>query len=377
MSASIRQRALALVEPIAALAAEHAVPVDRDGAFPQHTVDALRAAGLLALVTPQAHGGWGGSVADAAFVVERLARECGSSAMVTCMHYAGAAVLAAHGSPERNARVAAGQELCTLAFSEAGSRSHFWAPLSTARQEGDQVVLDASKSWVTTAHHATALIWSSRPVAAEGASTVWVVPGGSAGLSAPARFDGLGLRGNDSTPMRAEGLRIPVSDRLGPEGGGFDVMMGVVLPAFQLMNAACSVGLMEGALRGAAGHLAGTGYGHLGGTTLAELPTVRAYLAKARCQADMARALWLDTIAAVEGQRPDTMLRILQSKAVAGDAALEVTATCMRVCGGAAFRRELGVERAFRDAQAASVMAPTSDVLYDFIGKALTGLPLF
>jgi alkylation response protein AidB-like acyl-CoA dehydrogenase len=49
----------------------------------------------------------------------------------------------------------------------------------------------------------------------------------------------------------------------------------------------------------------------------------------------------------------------------------------MRVCGGAAFRSEAGIERLFRDARAASVMAPTSDVLYDFIGKAITGLPLF
>ena len=61
----------------------------------------------------------------------------------------------------------------------------------------------------------------------------------------------------------------------------------------------------------------------------------------------------------------------------AGEAALEVTALGMRVCGGAAYRRELGVERAFRDAQAASVMAPTTDHLYDFIGKAVAGLPLF
>jgi alkylation response protein AidB-like acyl-CoA dehydrogenase len=47
------------------------------------------------------------------------------------------------------------------------------------------------------------------------------------------------------------------------------------------------------------------------------------------------------------------------------------------VCGGAAFRKEVGVERIFRDARAATVMGPTTDVLYDFIGKAACGLPLF
>jgi alkylation response protein AidB-like acyl-CoA dehydrogenase len=49
----------------------------------------------------------------------------------------------------------------------------------------------------------------------------------------------------------------------------------------------------------------------------------------------------------------------------------------MRICGGAAFRKEVGVERHFRDARASTVMAPTADALYDFIGKALTGMPLF
>jgi alkylation response protein AidB-like acyl-CoA dehydrogenase len=49
----------------------------------------------------------------------------------------------------------------------------------------------------------------------------------------------------------------------------------------------------------------------------------------------------------------------------------------MRVCGGAAFRKDLAVERNFRDAHAAGVMGPTTDVLYDFIGKAVCGQPLF
>ncbi|MCB9792044.1 MAG: acyl-CoA/acyl-ACP dehydrogenase [Alphaproteobacteria bacterium] len=362
------------LEPQLGAVTERAHEVDAQAQYPAHVFDALRAAGLMGLVTPAAHGGLGGSFGDAAHVVERIARACGSSAMVTCMHYAGAAVLAAHGSAEVNRAVAAGSHVSTLAFSEAGSRSHFWAPLSTARLEGEDVVLDANKSWVTSANHATAFIWSSQALSGEG-STIWLVPSNAKGLSVPAPYRGLGLCGNDSTPIRAEGARVPAA-RLGPDGGGFDVMMGVVLPIFQLMNAACSVGLMEGALAKATAHVSGTRYAHLD-SALADLPTIRAYLAKARNQADMARALWEDAIAAVDGGRPDAMLRVLQVKAACGDTALEVAATCMRICGGAAYRKDVGVERYFRDAQAASIMAPTSDVLYDFIGKALCGMDLF
>jgi alkylation response protein AidB-like acyl-CoA dehydrogenase len=96
-----------------------------------------------------------------------------------------------------------------------------------------------------------------------------------------------------------------------------------------------------------------------------------------RVRTDMTRTLLNDTIHAAESGRADAMLRVLECKSAAGEAALEVLATAMRVCGGAAFRKDVGVERYFRDAQAASVMAPTTDQLYDFIGKAVCGLPLF
>ena len=84
-----------------------------------------------------------------------------------------------------------------------------------------------------------------------------------------------------------------------------------------------------------------------------------------------------DTIAAIAGARADAMLRVLQVKAHAAESAMQVTDLALSVCGGAAFRKEVGVERLFRDARAASVMAPTSDVLYDFIGKATLGMDLF
>ena len=93
---------------------------------------------------------------------------------------------------------------------------------------------------------------------------------------------------------------------------------------------------------------------------------IRAYLARMRVRADQARALLGDTLAAIEAEREDAMLGVLEVKASAGEAATEVTELAMRVCGGAAFRREVGVERAFRDARAATVMAPTTDMLYDF-----------
>lgn len=356
--------------------AEAAASVDRDGAFPTESIEALRSAGLLGALSSAESGGLGLGLAGAARIVRRVAEECGSTAMVLTMHYCGAAVLEAHGTIETRRAVAAGQHLSTLAFSEVGSRSHFWVPVSTAEASDGHVVLNAAKSWVTSAPRATAYVWSSKPLAAEGLSTIWLVPASSRGLEVRGPFEGLGLRGNDSSPVMATNVEVTRAAMLGADGRGFEMMMSVVLPVFSVLAAACSNGLMAGGLRRTIEHASGTRHSDTG-TSLADLPTIRNYIARMRVKADMSEALLSETLAAIAGQRPDATLRVLECKAAAGETANEVLDLAMRVCGGAAFRKEVGVERFFRDAHAAGVMAPTTDILYDFIGKAVCGLPLF
>jgi alkylation response protein AidB-like acyl-CoA dehydrogenase len=98
--------------------------------------------------------------------------------------------------------------------------------------------------------------------------------------------------------------------------------------------------------------------------------------ARLQLTTDSARAFLADTLGALAGDRDDAMLRVLESKALAAEASIAVTDLAMKVCGGAAFRKELGIERRFRDARAARVMAPTTDALLDFVGRAVSGLPL-
>jgi len=353
-----------------------AAEIDQTGAFPRAAMDALSQGGLLGLISSQEVGGQGQGLRAAALTIERVAQECASTAMVLCMHYAGTAVIEAHGPLEARKVIAAGKHITTLAFSERGSRSHFWAPVSSATGHNGTVNLDAAKSWVTSAGEADSYVWSSRPLGAEGASTLWLVPADAVGLAIAGTFDGLGLRGNASSPITAKKVAVERSAMLGPDGGGFDIMMSIVLPYFQIMNAAFSIGTMQAATRKAAQHVSGAKLEHLG-SSLSDLPTIRAYIARMRLKTDMVRALLLDTLDAVESGREDTMLRVLEVKAAAGETSTEVTDLAMRVCGGAAFRKDVGVERNFRDARAATVMAPTTDVLYDFIGKLECGMPLF
>jgi isovaleryl-CoA dehydrogenase len=352
-----------------------AASVDRMGVFPRSSVVALGEAGILGLTITESFGGAGAGLAEAAEVVRELAGVCGSTAMVVLMHYAATVLVEGHGPDEVRKAIGAGQHLTTRAFSEVGSRSHFWAPLGTAARSDGQVRLDARKSWITAAGEADSYVWSSRPLEGDGAMTLWLVPAGAAGLSEPGSFDGLGLRGNRSAPVTAEGVMVPATAMLGGDGAGLDIALSEVLPWFLVLSGAFSVGLMEAVTAETGAHLTSTRLEHLD-QTLADVPLTRADHARMRIATDQASALLADTLAALGSAREDALLRVLEVKAAAGEAAVTVTDLAMKVCGGAAFRKELGIERRFRDARAARVMAPTTDALLDFVGRAINGLPL-
>jgi isovaleryl-CoA dehydrogenase len=366
----------ALNRVIADLIAPAAAEVDRTGTFPRRQIQALQEAGILGVTVPAALGGGGGGIPEAAAIVRELGAACSSTAMIVTMHFSATAVLLATDRTDVLTDIAAGRHLTTLAFSEFGSRSHFWAPLSTAVQQSGDVRLDAHKSWVTAAGEADSYVWSSKPLLADGPMTLWYVPADAPGLDVPAPFDGLGLRGNASSPVTADNVSVPNSAMLGEDGHGLDLALAAVLPYFLILNASASVGLMQAMTQETAAHLQQTRLAHLD-QTLAQQQTPRAQLAQLQIATDGTRALVDDTIAAVSAGRADAQLLVLEVKAAAGEAAAQAADLALKACGGSAYRKESAIERRFRDSRAARVMAPTTEALHDFIGRALCGLPLF
>jgi alkylation response protein AidB-like acyl-CoA dehydrogenase len=356
---------------------------DKAGKFSTEAIDALGRAEFLGLLLPAESGGSGLGPRAFAEVIAALAEADASVAMVYLMHVLGAATIAsARPGAEVTAilkEIAAGRHLSTLAFSEAGSRSHFWAPVSRATRNGAGVHITAKKSFVTSAGHAHSYVVSSLAPGASGPteSTLYLVPAGAPGLSVSGAWDGLGLRANASAPMTLQDCAVPAAMQLTEDGAGFQAMLNVVLPLFNLGTAAVSLGLCRAAVAATATHLKTARFEHLGQTLGEALPNLRAQLATMQIQTDGLAARINDLVDHLEHPRETTMLRVLETKAAAGDVAIEVTSLAMRTCGGAAFSKHTSIERFFRDAHAGAVMAPTGDVLREFIGKAVLGLPLF
>jgi alkylation response protein AidB-like acyl-CoA dehydrogenase len=176
----------------------------------------------------------------------------------------------------------------------------------------------------------------------------------------------MGLKDVSLAPERA----------LSEAGRGLDMMLGTVLPVFQLANASISVGIAEAAVGITQKHLTTKRREHVG-ETLAGQPHQRARLARMRIETDRARAHLVTTLDAIERASVTAQLMVLEAKSSANETAVTVTDLAMRACGGSAFRRDLGLERLFRDARAPIVMAPTTDQAHEFIGRALCGMELF
>ena len=370
--------------PVEAIAAD-AAAVDETGAFPTRAIAALRDAGLLGLAVPEAHGGVGAPLGAIAAAVESVAGACCSTGMVYAMHVCATATIAAGAGDrvdgplaETLRRIAAGEHLTTLAFSERGTRSHFWAQASRATVVDGRVVIDAEKTFVTSAREADSYVVATGAVGCEGAleTELYLVDASSVGVRVGAPFDGLGLRGNDSSPILFDGVALDVDRRVGPAAGGLAVMLTATLPAFTTACAACCLGLAESSLANAAAHVSTARLSHLDDSALRDLPTIRQRLGSARVRILETRGLLAETIRLVEADDPSAGLAVLALKASGAEMAIAVTDEAMRACGGAAFSRQIPLERCFRDARASAVMAPTSDLVREFLGRATTGLDL-
>jgi alkylation response protein AidB-like acyl-CoA dehydrogenase len=382
----LSEQGLYFAKDAAKLAAEvlakHAADVDVKGRFPTESIAALGTRGFMGLTLDPKLGGQGQAPRVFAAVVEELATACASTAMIYVMHVSAAMSIASsktlEGRDEILKQIAAGKHLSTLALSEKGSRSQFWAPVSKLVPQGDHFVTNAYKSWSTAGSHADSLVSTAQMPGAKSPleSTCYLLRKGQAGLRVAQPFDGLGLRGNDSCALSIENLTVKTGDLVTAQGEGAKLKLEVVLPWFAIGSAAMAAGLSRAAGMGAAQHVSGTGFEH-DGTKLRDLPQLRARVAEMMVRTEQARTLIAYTVGEMEAPNEMTPLYVLQSRLAGLEAAVEVTDLAMKTCGGAAFSKHLTIERNFRDARAGWVMAPTVDHLKDFIGKALTGLPLF
>jgi isovaleryl-CoA dehydrogenase len=375
MSAILELTRQIMKEVIAPLAAE----IDRERRFPKEGMEALAKAGLFGLLIPKELGGLGGDLTDLPAVTETIAEACGSTAMCFLMHTCATMVVVSRATGDQQERylrpIARGEKMGTLAFSETGTGAHFYSPEIQAKLEDGQFVLSGKKSFVTNGGVADFFVVVTNASNAELGTDMIIVDSETPGVRFDGKWEGIGLSGNNSISLFMDNVRVDQGQLVGAEGDGMGLIFQVVAPTFILGIAGVNAGLARGAYQTALGHAQSRKYAD--GRSLAEIQAIQFYLSEMFGCVESASLFVKNAAAkAVQGDA-DAILHVMQSKILASEHAIRVTNLAMQVCGGQGYTQALPAERYLRDARAGAVMAPTTEVLKEWVGKSVAGVPLF
>lgn len=360
----------------------HSAQWDREAAWPAAGLRALQERQLGGLVVPTRYGGLGQGLNTLVQVCEVLAHEDGPTALCFGMHCVGSACIAVKARETQVERflrpICEGRHLTTLALSEPGTGSHFYLPRTRISGEGDAYRLNGTKSFVTSGGHADSYVLSAAaddPDAPPGHFTLSVVDAETPGMTWGSPWNGWGMRGNASRTLELHDVRVPRDRRLGEEGDHIWYVFQVIAPYFLMAMTGTYLGIARRALEEALDHVGQRTYAH-DGRSLAEVDILQHRVGALWSRFQRARALALWAAQESDQGGPESLPALCAAKAEVGHTVVDLVNDCLTLVGGRGYGEDHVLTRLLRDARAAHVMAPTTDLLYTWTGRALLGIPL-
>ncbi len=358
--------------------APRAAEIDRTGEFPEDLRRLLADHDILALPFPEEHGGLGGELLSVCLAVEQLSRACATTGLILAVQELGSLPITLAGTPEQHARwfpkLASGEHLIALALTEAEAGSDVAAMRTTARAEpgGEAYIIDGAKRFISHGSVADLIVVfavtdSDAPRHRRLSAFVAEVP--TAGFSVTRLEHKMGLRGSPTAELAFDGVHVPLSNRLGEEGDGFDLAMRT-LDRSRPGIAAQAVGIAQGALEVA------TQYARdrkQFGQRIGDFQMIGAMLADMDAGTEAARQLLYKACVEIEVGAPDANRWSAMCKLVAGDNAMRVTTDAVQVLGGYGYIDEFPVERMMRDAKITQLYEGTQQIQRLVIARALLG----
>ncbi|KUI23704.1 acyl-CoA dehydrogenase family protein [Mycobacterium sp. GA-2829] len=368
----------ALVETVREFVEKQVKPVVRDlehaNTYPEELIEMMKEIGIFGLAIPEPYGFGQVSMPCYVAVTEELARGWMSLAGAMGGHTVVSKLIMMFGTDEQKQRylprMATGELRTTMALTEPGGGSDLQAMRTVARRDGDEYVINGSKTWITNARRAglVALLCKTDPDAQpahKGVSILLVekVPGFTVSKDLPK----LGYKGVESCELNFSDCRVPADALLGAaEGSGFAQMMkGLEVGRLQVAARATGVAraAFEDALRYAQER-------ESFGKPIWQHQSVGNMLADMGTKLSAARALLHSAAEKFDsGARCD--MEAGMAKLFASEVGMEIALDAVRVHGGYGYSTEYDVERYFRDAPLMIVGEGTNEIQRGVIAKQL------
>ncbi|MFT3872352.1 MAG: acyl-CoA dehydrogenase family protein [Nocardioides sp.] len=367
-----------LVDTVRAFVDDQVKPTVREvehaNEYPERWIEQMKAMGIYGLAVPEEYGGTPASMPCYARVCEELARGWMSLTGAIGGHTVVAKLLVEFGTETQKRaylpRLATGELRATMALTEPGGGSDLQAMTTVAREDGDDLVINGSKTWISNARMAglMAVLCKTDPTAEprhRGISVVLIekVPGVAVGRDLPK----LGYKGIESCEVIFTDVRVPHAQILGETPGrGFGQMMRG-LEAGRINVAARALGVGSAALEDA---LRYSQERESFGVPIWKHQAIGHHLANMATKLTAARQL---TQFAAEkydsGQRAD--LEAGMAKLFSSEVAMEIALDAVRIHGGYGYSTEFDVERYFRDAPLMIVGEGTNEIQRNVIAQQL------
>ena len=355
--------------------APHALEWDEKKHFPVDTLREAAALGMGGVYIKDDVGGSGLGRLDAALIFEALATGCPTIAAYISIHNMCAWMIDSFGSDEQRQKwlpdLCTMEKLASYCLTEPGAGSDAAALRTRAERDGDHYVLTGQKQFISGAgnpHDFYVVMARTSDDGARGVSTI-VVPGGSEGLSFGANEKKMGWNAQPTRAVIFDKCRVPVANRIGPEGIGFKIAMAG-LDGGRLNIAACSLGGAQAALDKAVTYM---GERKAFGKTLAEFQALQFKLADMAIDLEAARTFLWRAADALDKKSPDATRLCAMAKKFATDAGFEIANSALQLHGGYGYLADYGLEKIVRDLRVHQILEGTNEIMRMIVARGLVG----
>jgi acyl-CoA dehydrogenase family member 9 len=372
----------AILDSLQAFADEHVdrAKFDHDGKFPDSMRQAFHELGMMGINTPEAYGGLGANALMFSRIMGAVGEVDAALAVYFGAHQSiGCKGIILFGTDDQKAKYlpgcASGETVAGFCLTEAGSGSDAKAMRTTAvpSADGSHYVLNGQKIWISNAGYASLFtVFAQVPVTVDGVAkqrvTAFIVDAKAPGVSLGAIEQKMGIKASDTRTVSFENVVVPVADRLGEVGQGFNI-------ALEILNSG-RLGLAAGSSRGTRAvmreAIAYAKQREQFGRPIASFEMLQKKIALAAVECYASDAAWMLTAGMMDRGGIDFSLETAACKVFASELAFKTASEALQMAGGLGYSKEYPYEQALRDSRINMIFEGTNEILLALI--ALSGL---